>query len=58
MIAMGCCETCGAPFEFKKKFDGGRGSLVAYPTCTCDEMATDEYVDRMIEGIRQRRRDG
>lgn len=58
MIAMGCCGTCGAPFEFKKKFDGGRGTLVAYPTCLCEEDATDVRVDRMIEGIQQRKANG
>lgn len=55
MIAVQCCETCGAPFELQRKFDGGRGTLVAYPTCTCEEDATDAEVEELIRRVKAAR---
>lgn len=47
MIAVECCENCGAPCELVQKFAG----LVSLPTCNCIEKATEERVDVLIRGI-------
>lgn len=55
MIAVECCETCGTPFEPLRKWNSGNPVIIMMPTCTCEEDATSERVDRMIENMKRRR---
>lgn len=55
VIAVQCCETCGAEYEVVRKWNGGNPISVLLPTCDCEEQASEPDFQRMIAGIQARR---
>lgn len=47
------CPICGAPYELKRKWNGGNPAMFYFSTCTCEE---DELFER-LDDILARRRD-
>ena len=48
------CRICGAPYELKRKWNGGNPAMFYFSTCTCEE---DELFDRLDDILARRRRD-
>lgn len=39
------CPTCGKAYEPKTKWNGGDPRVFWFPTCTCEEDATEKWLD-------------
>jgi hypothetical protein len=52
------CDDCGAPYEAKRKWNSGNPAVFWFPTCDCAEKRQEVELERLIEGIRRRRREG
>lgn len=55
VIAVQCCETCSAEYEFVRKWNSGNPINMMLPTCDCEERASEPEFQRMIDGMKRRR---
>lgn len=45
------CSICGAPYELKRKWNGGNPGMFYFSTCTCEE---DELFERLDDILARR----